>query len=159
MRKYLCMIILVSLLAGCAVAPFDMKGVNQGVTPQLAQAGNSYQGQQVVWGGMIIKTDVLKNMTRIEVLAFPVDNNGKPNQSAAAQGRFMVNHAGFLEPADYAAGRWISVLGDVGKNLQGKVGEAQYTFPVIEARQMHLWAEETPGSSNTRFHFGIGIRL
>ena len=159
MSKLFTLLVMAGLLAGCAVSPFDMKNVNHGVTPQLVQAGNSYQGQQVVWGGMIIKTDVLKDMTRIEVLAFPTDNNGKPNQSAAAQGRFFINHPGFLEPADYAAGRWISVLGEVTDSVKGKVGEAPYTYPVVVARQMHIWAEETPGSSSTRFHFGIGIRL
>lgn len=146
------------LLAGCA-SPLKLEGVNRDITPGMARNTNTYQGTKVVWGGVIINTEVRKQSTQIEVLAYPVDRFGEPDRHAQAQGRFLINHPGFLEPADYGAGRWISVVGTIGQNRPGKVGEAHYIFPVIHTSQIHLWPQPADSDTRTRFHFGIGITL
>ncbi len=159
MNKIVNSLLIAALLTACASSPFDMQGVNRGLTPQMAQSSDTYQGQKVVWGGIIIRTEVLKQLTQIEVLAFPVDQNGEPDRRATAQGRFLINQPGFLDPADYAAGRWISVLGEISHLHLGKVGEAKYTFPVVVAKQLHLWSDEAPSDSRIRFGVGVGIHL
>jgi len=144
---------------GCAASPLKLEGVSRTITPQMAKTSNTYEGKKVAWGGIIIKTSVLEKISQIEVLAYPLDADGEPIRSAAAQGRFLINQPGFLEPADYAAGRWVSVVGKISHLHLGKVGEAKYTFPVVVARQLHLWSETPNYDTRTRFHFGIGIRL
>lgn len=158
MNKIIISLVITFLVAGCA-SPLDMQGVSRGITPQMVKSNNTYEGKKVAWGGIIIKTDVQKKITQIEVLAFPLDNYGEPDRHATAQGRFLINHPGFLDPADFAAGRWLSVVGEVNHIHLGKVGEANYTFPVIVSKQLHLWSDESPSDTRTRFHFGIGIRL
>ncbi|MDH3343105.1 MAG: Slp family lipoprotein, partial [Gammaproteobacteria bacterium] len=71
---------------------------------------------------------------------------------------FIIKQEGYLEPSNYAQGRLITVIGSIGKNQSGKVGESSYTYPVINAQQLHLWSLYDD-QSNTSFHFGIGIRL
>ncbi len=152
-------LVTVFALMGCGASPLKLDGVSRTITPQMVKTNNTYEGKKVAWGGLVIKTDVLKKVTQIEVLAYPLNEDGEPVRNAAAQGRFLINHPGFLEPADYAAGRWISVVGEINHIHLGKVGEAEYTFPVIVAQQLHLWSDSASSDSKTRFHFGIGIRL
>ncbi len=160
MHKYFMFLsALLFVITGCATSSLNVEGVNRSVLPQMVQAENIYKGNKVLWGGIIIKTDVLKNSSQIEVLAYPVNENGVPMRSASAQGRFIIIQSGFLEPADYAAGRWVSVVGTVTDNIKGKVGEADYTYPAVQAQQLERWSESDDSGTKTRFHFGIGISL
>lgn len=146
-------------LAACASSPLKLDGVDRALNPAMVGSEHPNIGKRVVWGGMIIKTQPLKENTQVEILAFPVDSYGEPDRNAASLGRFLILHKGFLEPAEFAAGRWVSAVGVVGESKSGKVGEADYNFPVIQAEQLHLWPESSRSDSNTRFHFGIGIQL
>lgn len=151
-----------SLLGGCASAPkFDTSGVDSSVTPRtaLAEASDAI-GRRVQWGGVIVATRNLPQQTQLEVLGYPLDRSGEPDRSAAPQGRFLILQSGYLEPVDYAAGRAVTVVGTVARIEQGKVGEAEYRYPVVEASQLHLWPKETVyPRRDSNVHFGIGVIL
>ena len=148
------------LFMGCASPPFKMEGVNQSITPQQTINTKAHLNSTVVWGGMIVETRNFKNSSQIEVLIYPLHSNAEPIQSAQPQGRFLIKYDGFLEPAQYRSGQWLSALGTVQANEKGKIGEADYTYPVMKASQLHIWPEyDDDYDSRTRFHFGIGIRL
>lgn len=161
MKLYTPLLILVAFILGaCASSPFKLEGVNRSLTPAQANATQAYQGQTALWGGLIISSRNLKDSSEIEVLSYPLDEQGEPNRAGSAQGRFLIKHDGYLETAQYAAGRWLSVLGTVQGPEQGKVGSADYRFAVIRSRQLHLWPETSQSNdNNTRFHFGIGIGI
>jgi outer membrane lipoprotein len=53
----------------------------------------------------------------------------------------------------------VTVVGAVTGNRTGKVGEAQYIYPVVFASRLYLWPPETQHSSDPQFHFGIGIGI
>jgi outer membrane lipoprotein len=147
------------LLAGCASTPeFDTAEVDASLTPQsvIAEPAAS-QGKVALWGGTILDTRNLQDKTRIEMLAYPLDGSNQPRLESKPLGRFIIEHAGFLEPTTYAQGRQLTVLGSVTGTESGQVGETGYSYPVISDRQLHLWPQ--PGSSSTRsnVHFGIGI--
>lgn len=152
-------LLLTALLTGCATTPdFDTSQVDRALTPQsvIAEAEASH-GKIALWGGTILNTRNLEDTTQIEVLAYPLNSSHKPMLDSKPLGRFIIQHKGYLEPATYEQGLLISVLGSVAKNQKGKVGESEYTYPVINARQLHLWI---PGSDpQTSFHLGIGVRL
>ncbi len=148
------------LLTACASTPFSQEGVNRSLSPALANANAAYHGQTALWGGLIIQARNLKDKSEIEVLSYSLDADGEPNRNSEPQGRFFIEHDGYLETAQYAAGRWVSVLGTVKPPVTGKVGTADYTFAMIHSRQLHLWPESSQRSdSNTQFHFGIGIGI
>ena len=151
--------LLVLTLAACASNPLKLDGVNQSVNPTMVSATSHYTGVRVAWGGLIVKTTPLPQTTQVEVLAYPIDNFGQPDQKAGSQGRFLILYKGFLEPTDYTPGRWISVVGTVGPSQPGKVGEASYNFPVIVPEQLHLWPASTGSNSQTFFHFGVGVQI
>ena len=147
------------VLSGCASSPFKMEGVNQSITPQQTLDNKALVNSKVVWGGMIIETRNFKNNSQIELLIYPLHSNGEPIKSAQPQGRFLIKHDGFLEPAQYSSGRFLSALGKVQTSEAGKIGEANYQYPVIKAEQLHLWEEYQESDSRTRFSIGIGIGL
>jgi len=147
------------ILSACAASPLKLDGVNRTINPAMVNTAHPYTNQRVVWGGMIIKTQPLQQKTQIEVLAFPVDRYGEPDRQTASQGRFLILHQGYLEPADFAPGRWVSVVGAIGQPQMGKVGEADYLFPVILPEQLYLWPLNASSDTQTFFHFGIGIQF
>ena len=146
------------LLAACSQLPkFDTTGVNKSLLPtQVASDFNSYKGKAVMWGGAVLSGKNLKDSTRLEVLAYPLDNDGWPQRDQKPLGRFILSQKGYLETADYTKGRVITVVGTVSGIEKGKVGDTPYTFPVIQVRQLHLW-QQTDSKDDTRFHFGVGV--
>ncbi len=159
-RKILSLLFLISLLMGCASTPvFDTSTVVKSLTPQsvIAEPADS-RGKTALWGGTILDTRNLKDSTRIEVLAYPLDSSQRPILSSKPLGRFIIHRQGYLEPATYSEGRLVSVMGSVSESQSGKVGESAYIYPVIDAQQLQLWSPEY-SRSRIGFSFGLGIRL
>jgi outer membrane lipoprotein len=150
-------VLFVSLL-GCASTPeFDTSQVDASLTPQSVIAEPEVsRGKVVLWGGTILDTRNLKDKTRIEVLAYPLDGSNQPRLESKPLGRFIIEHAGFLEPTTYAQGRQLTVLGRISGTQSGQVGESSYNYPVISSQQLHLWAQ-SGSSKSSNVHFGIGI--
>lgn len=152
--------LLAATLGGCAT-PFDVGKADRNLTPrEAAQTPAIAHNREVAWGGTIVNGKNLANNTQLEVVAYPLDSSNRPKQGADPLGRFLVIHPGYLETADYAPGRQISVVGTVTETRTGKVGEAPYVYPVVTANRLHLWPVETQTQSNEpRFHFGIGVGI
>ncbi len=149
-----------SLLASCASTPdFDTSQVDLSLTPQSVIAEPELnRGKIVVWGGTILNTQNLKDATRIEILAYPLNSSHRPILENKPLGRFIIQHQGYLEPTTYAQGQVLSVLGKVSGSQTGYVGESTYTYAIINSKQLHLWSQES-GRNRTSFHLGIGIGL
>jgi outer membrane lipoprotein len=156
--RYIPLSILLFLLTACASAPsFDTLDVDPLLTPQGVTAKpQPAMGKSVQWGGTIVSTANQRNSTQVEVLAYPLDADGRPKTDNAAQGRFILERAGYLEPASYAAGRQVTVVGTVSGTRTGRVGEADYVYPVVAAKQLHLWPQGQ-SRSGTSTIFGIGV--
>ena len=144
------------LLSACASGPtFDSSGVDRALTPRgVAAAPQPAAGQQVLWGGAIVRTSNLKDSTQVEVLAYPLDARERPQSERDPLGRFILEQRGYLEPGSYAEGRLLSVVGTVRGTRAGRVGEADYTFPVMDARQIHLWPKDKDSGGVS---FGVGV--
>ena len=158
--KYTIHALILILLTGCASTPkFDTKNVDQSLTPQSVNAEPAIaKGKTALWGGTILYTQNLKDYTQIEVLAYPLSSYHQPQVQDKPLGRFIIRHQGFLEPATYAQGKLITVMGIIGDSKKGKVGDSTYIYPVLNSQQLHLWSP-TNADPETSFHFGIGIRL
>ena len=151
---------MLGLLVSCASNPeFDTSQVDQSLTPQsvIAEAELS-RGKTALWGGTILDTRNLKDSTQIEVLAYPLNSFHRPLQDKAPLGRFIIQHSDYLEPATYAQGRLLTVVGTIVDLQTGKVGESTYSYPVISSQQLHLWSKDTQ-RNRTSFHLGVGISM
>ncbi len=147
------------LLYACASGPgYDTSEVNSAISPRSVVAElEMIRGQNVLWGGVILNTINKESLTRLEVLAYPLNSSQLPQQDRDPLGRFLLEHQGFLDPATYAEGRLVTTIGSVFGSDRGEVGGMEYTYPVIKASEIYLWPRDSEYTNPTRVHFGIGV--
>ena len=130
---------------GCA--PVISKQLREQVAKELTLSEvlknpEAYKGKFILWSGVIISSVNLKEGTMIEVLQKPADTRGKPKDVDDSEGRFLALYPGYLDVAIYNGGRKVTVAGEVqGKKIQ-RLGEIEYTYPLISAKEIHLWPVE-----------------
>jgi outer membrane lipoprotein len=146
------------LLSACAVTPpFSddlLHSVNRSMQPEQAVKDKA-QDVQVMWGGVIIKATNTADHTDFAVLFYPLDSSQRPDREQPAKSRFIVRYRGYLETMVYAPGREITVLGKLQGVEEGKIGDAPYRFPVLQAERIHLW----PMGDDSRVRFGVGLGI
>ena len=158
----ICLLSLVLLLLGaCASGPrYDTREVNLAITPRGAvNELELVRGQTVLWGGVILATSNMESLTRLEVLAYPLNSDQEPQLEREPLGRFLLERTGFLDPATHAEGRLLTAKGTVARSDRGQVGGVEYIYPVIEASESYLWPRDSGHTNRSRVHFGIGVGI
>jgi outer membrane lipoprotein len=122
-----------------------MRQVDETLTYQTVQKDpQKYLGKIVLWGGVIAKTTNRPDETVFEIRQSELDIEKRPKNLDSSAGRFIVRHPGFLDPAIYKEGREITVAGEIeGREVLPLAG-IQYSYPVILAREIHLWEKIDP---------------
>lgn len=126
---------------------------------EVGQSERNYVDTSVVWGGVILESENLADSTRLVMLAYPLDRYQAPRLNQEALGRFVVVISGYLETADYAPDRRLTMTGKVQSVELGKVGAAEYRYPIVSASEHHLWPQGKAFSSEPAVRFGIGINI
>lgn len=157
MKPIVFLLLVLPLVMGACVSN-EQRSAERGPTPaQIVESGES--AAPVHWGGQIVRVENLSDRTLIEVLAFPLDGGGRPQTDQVARGRFMIESPGFLEPHEYAPDRLIEVRGKLSGFRNGRVGEAEYRYPLVMAERLTLRATNAAGAASggtTGFRFGFG---
>ena len=151
-RRYrLCMRALVfvaMITAGCATSPFSedlARSADRALTlRELRSDPTAHVGARVMLGGEILATIPKPGETEIEVLSRTLRADGVPERGDSTNGRFLLRTPDFLDPAVYAPGRRLTVLGTVAGRSERRVGDLPYVYPVISAERIKLWPKETP---------------
>jgi outer membrane lipoprotein len=146
-------------LAGCATKPpFPDEVVQSASTVPpphvLSEGGGPLPAGPLIWGGVIISTQNLKQDTELTVLSFPLDDDLRPKSEEPTLGRFLIVRQGFLDPVIYAAGRVVTVVGKVDRIETRKIDNVDYRYPVIEAQSLYLWP---PKDKSIPVYFSIGV--
>lgn len=154
---------LVLTLAACAPAPI-YKSAGTAITAapfQVAESPERFANSDVIWGGRIVQVKNLTDHSEVEVLAYPLDASQRPKKNDSGNGRFIAILPGYAEPLDYPAGALMTVSGKLNGSRAGKVGEANYVFPLVSVAQSHVWTPEemTKGRSNVHFGLGLGVGI
>ena len=137
-------VFLLAVVAGCA-SPIDKSlrdEVVPGVTfPMVFANPDAYQGDMVVWGGSIIKTELTKTGSYVYVLQTALDLQDKPEDIDTSAGRFIAVTDRQLDPLVYAKGRKFTVAGTVTgkKTVNNKKSGTGYTYPLVKADQLYIW--------------------
>ena len=155
--------LLALMLAACAPAPIYPNVPNAviAVPAQVAQSPERYTGNAVIWGGRIVQVSNFADHSEIELLAYPLDSSQRPKANDSGNGRFIAVMPGYVEPLDYPPGSLMTVSGKLNGSRAGKVGEADYVFPLVGVAQSHVWtaAEMQKGRSNIQFGVGVGVGI
>lgn len=110
---------------------------------ELRQNPDAFRGRTVIVGGDILSTRNAPQQTFVEVLQKPLGALETPLMTDRTEGRFMVRCDTYLDPALYDRGRQVTVAGRVLGSFSGKVGDAQYVYPLISCIEIHLWPKLT----------------
>ena len=149
-------ILLLSLISGCASVKFDT-GERQvaKITPSQALSLTG-SNDAVIWGGRIVSIRNLQDVTEIEILSYPLSNGHVPKISRQPGIRFLAVYRGYLEPINYAPGRYVSLFGELIGDTNLMSGDHELLAPVVQVDQIHLWDANTNNWQN-RINFGVGI--
>lgn len=110
--------------------------------PLVIEDPQRFLGKIVMWGGTILNTTVREDGSLLEILQRPLDNYDHPGLTAPSEGRFLVERRGqFLDPAVFAEGEAVTVIGTIAEERIQPIGELNYRYPVVVASQVYLWPE------------------
>jgi outer membrane lipoprotein len=150
-----------AVLAACAPAPIYKTGASAVVaTPtQVATAPGNFAGSQVIWGGTVIGVSNQQARTEIRILAYPLDRSQRPRLKKNAEGRFTAVIPGFLDPMNYPPGSPVTVAGKLDGTTVGNVGQATYTYPLVNVASgsLHRWTPGEMSQGHPNISFGIGV--
>ena len=142
--KGLGIIALLAVCTGCASKPPSSVGlavVDDVTLATVREAGDTYEGSTVRWGGVITAIENKPDHTLVFVAARALENNEQPLTDSASDGRFVARFDGFLDPLVYKTNRRLTVVGRIEGSLVRKIGEFDYRFPLGAVRDSRLFAE------------------
>ncbi|HSS31385.1 MAG TPA: Slp family lipoprotein [Nitrospiraceae bacterium] len=120
---------------------------------QVKTAPYSVKGQTAVFGGKVLTARLLKEGTRIEILQLPLDRSNRPTYDLTrSQGRFIAFQREFLDPATLPPGTKVTVTGEVSSSITLPLDETDYTYPVINIKQLRVWDRSDDAASRLRTH-------
>ena len=125
---------------------------------QVVQDPERHKGKTIYWGGTIVSTLNMEIGTQIEVLQKPLDSRKIPQKTDQSEGRFLVRYPQYLDPAIYAPKRDIVVVGKISGSRKKPLGEMEYNYPLISAKEVQL-IKEKPTKTQPSIGLGLGIGL
>ncbi|MEJ2329752.1 MAG: Slp family lipoprotein [Gammaproteobacteria bacterium] len=155
MRLLACLSLLL-LLAGCESV--GERDTLSSFTPADAILDpDAFRGRDVAWGGTLIATTNRSDETLLEILSYPL-GSGWPRLSQPSNGRVLARIPGFLDPADYRAGRTVVVEGLFTGVSHSYTEGVSTTRAVLEARKAEVGPASTDASGwPPNLHIGIGF--
>lgn len=103
-----------------------------------------YQGKVVIWSGTVLEAKNTPEGTLLRVLQKPADYQDRPKNTDTSEGRFLALEHRYLDPAIYSQGRAVTVAGEIVGKRALPQGDIQYTYPLLEVKDLHLWPERSP---------------
>lgn len=138
----LLLIFLASLVvSGCQSIPNDLElDVPNLSLSEVMGLPDNYQGQVIRWGGTVVKVENTDQVSRIELLAYPLNSYARPIPGQASEGRFIVQIDGFIDPLVYTQGREVTVTGTLAGSQNAMIGRFDYRYPVVRGETHKLWS-------------------
>lgn len=135
-------ILLVS--ASCAVISGDLgkEAAPFSSFRALVEEVDDYKGRTVILGGSIIEVRNLVDETVLTILQSPLTTGERPESRDRSEGRFILSHPGFLDPAVFQKDRELTVAGIVEGVRTEKIDEVPYAYLTLKSLQIHLWEHD-----------------
>ena len=111
---------------------------------QVLKNSSNFQNSPVRWGGTVIDVENEANETNLQILFYPLNYYGRPILNQPSSGRFITTSQQFLDPAIYANGTEITVVGNLQRTVEKQIGKKQVTIPVVEIEEHHIWPKYQP---------------
>jgi len=137
------------LLASCATIPSEFtKQVDQDLTfADAKRAPEQFRGKIFLLGGTVIERTDLPDMTKMRIHEHPVDARYRPHVSAPSGGNYLVVILPPVNPAQYPAGKRVTLVGKL-KGIEPVTGSEP--LPSFDALYLRSW--EPPSLSSGEAH-------
>lgn len=142
------------VIAGCASRypqPIRTEATDLVPFSQALRSSAELEGRTARWGGVIANIENSADATRIELVHFRLNGYGRPQIEDDSEGRFIVYLDRFVDPEIYKEGRSLTALGQISSSEEGKIGEFNYVYPVLQATGVELWRPQ-----QQRDQIGVG---
>ena len=143
--RWLGPVLLAVLVGGCATAFPEsvMRTVDTRITAdEVLRDPAALKGARVILGGEILAVQPRPGSTEIELLLRRLRGDDSPERNDRSPGRALLHTPEFLDPAVYAPGRRITVVGEVAGVEERRIGEVPYRYPVITVERIRLWPKD-----------------
>jgi outer membrane lipoprotein len=129
------------MIQGCTViSPKMMADALTDVSfAELSQNADTFRGQTVILGGHVIEVRNEARQTIIVVLQTPLGSGQEPLPPDRSEGRFMLQHDGFLDPEVFAKGRTLTAAGEVTGVIREAIDHEPYDYILLASREIYLW--------------------
>ena len=146
MKRYFQLIFIVFLVTACAPVLSKHMRIQGTFSPSLSevrQNPDEAKGRVFILGGVIVNTTATKEGSLIEAIYVPVNSWGYLKSLSASTERFMAIQRGgrLLDPLIYGNKREITLAGEFIGMREGKIGELEYSYPLFDIKEIHLWEE------------------
>lgn len=140
------LIILLAALTACAPMSQGIRRQADESAPflEIQKNPDKFRGMVVIWGGVIIETTNLKESTAIKVMQTALDIQERPTNLDSSEGRFIILVDRFLDPDIFKKGRQVTVGGVIAGKETQPIGEIQYIYPLVQAKELKLWEQPLP---------------
>jgi outer membrane lipoprotein len=147
------------LFLGCAGTGISKQALSQVSYrlpfTEMQEHPQEFVGEVALLGGKVIDTQTLKGATELTVLQLELDSQHRPKDNDQSKGRFLIVADQFLDPAIYAKGELLTVVGRLEETVTRPIGEREYVYPKLRAVEIKLWKKTE--DTSPRFRFGLGI--
>jgi outer membrane lipoprotein len=128
-------------LQGCTVISHKMMAdaLTDVSFTELSHHADTYRGQTVILGGHVIEVRNEARQTIIVVLQTPLGSGQEPLPPDRSEGRFMLQHDGFLDPEVFAKGRTLTAAGEVTGVIREAIDHEPYDYILLASREIYLW--------------------
>ena len=161
--RFLNVVMILLLVApGCSSSPV---GIPKTLEPQIDQnliftdllaSPESYQGRLMLLGGKILKAKRLKDGTQVELLQLPLNRDQEPTTNLTrSQGRILVLHQKFLDPATLTPGLLVTFVGEVSGATTDKLDDVDYRYPTLTVKHWYVWSPATLNDRRGGPYFGV----
>jgi outer membrane lipoprotein len=133
---------LAAAVSGCATSPMsknirtEAKVTRHVSFARIARNPSAYKGEEVIWGGEIVKVLNEPGASKIYLSEIPLHRSGDPVYPAKSPGTFIAKTSGTVDPELYMPGRVITLGGKITEQETGASGQM---MPVVTADEIHFW--------------------
>ncbi|PPD38565.1 MAG: hypothetical protein CTY16_20095 [Methylobacter sp.] len=153
-----CLFILFLLLNGCSTLPpaisdaplYDLSYL------EAIHHLDKFKNAPVRWGGVIVDVANEQSRSLVQVLAYPLNSQGRPLTDQPYQGRFVITTPEFLDPAVYEKDTSITIAGTLVGDIERTVDKKTLRLPLLTITAMHLWPDYAPNYYGGGFYGGYG---
>lgn len=114
----------------------------------LKTSPETYIGKHMIMGGRVAAVRNSGDGGEIEVVQFDLGSSGYPNIGFLSYGRFLAVSNEFIDPLIVSQGGAITLVGEVKGKKTRRLDTMDYTYPVIELREWHIWPQSPDSSSS-----------